>query len=134
MFVGARSDARAVVAAALVSAILVAIALISYKHFARPMLIVVVAVALSPWLFGLTANLMHGWQQVIHWGSRYEALHDSLASSVPPPPTITTAELVAGSTWLPVPWLAWGDDGLPLALLTRAPDGRKVSYGLLDIP
>lgn len=85
----------------------------------------VAIVMVSPWLFGVVANTLHGWQDhVWFWGRGYNASRRPPGQElVAATPVMSTGQLVAGSTWLPWPGVVAGADSPPMVLIVR---GRTV--------
>lgn len=134
--VGGRRD---FVAGLIVLAVIGAIIAVLKKRAAAPKLtatILVVAALVTPWVFGLAANTLQGWQDHIwHWGRYYNASRvapsaDSVAAGRP----LSLAELLAGSTWVADPLVAADVRAASTVLVVSMPSGKLVSYELVGGP
>ena len=97
-------------------------------------------VAASPWVFGLSFNTVHGWQDhLLFWGDLYNTDQNPGTPFEAPPPTRSWEQFLAGSAWLPVGLGAGSllvnyipNEVAPDPLVVRMPEGRQVQYIMVN--
>ena len=135
LWVGGHGGVRDLVAAGAVVLLMAGVFAILWRQSVRlATTMLLVTVILSPWLFGLTANTLQGWNDHVWlWGRYYNrsAYIDTTGGSE----TSESAFVLAiSSTWLPSPSVVAGVSYAPTGVLFRMPDGTQLPYTLVGGP
>ena len=122
-------DQVAVGLAILVMAVPFSIAWRRHHTFATVVLLITILV--SPWVFGLSANTLRGWNDHVWLSGRYYNRSQYVDVTGGSQRWESPYALAFASTWLPSPSVAVGTSFSPTVLHFEALDGTKLVYELV---